>query len=534
MSKKSLIQDALSTLSTSKPLVLPKAQSFAPPQATNSPKDEMTPTDEKLTQGQKTPYPEGVKIASPSGQNMTQVKNIPTEPNAPREINQAYPEGTKSPSSSDENNSQAAKSPEVVNTPQDENLTQVVNADENEIPLLESPDNPIETSPRPSKEERIALSIKKLSNGYTTLPNSILMELISGSHTKAEIKIMLLTARFTISFKRETAPLSKADFVNYCCLQGSNVLDSVASLEKKNLIKKKKGDQYSKNQLGLNFEASLFDWLPPSNTPKKPTESPEAGPPEEQKPPQDENCSHPEGVKSLCPSGEKNSHFKRSSSNNNLENSLSSDFRFPDDMNIRWENLEKSGIRGVSKNEREIFNEMFLKHGKQFFDLCGSVIQFLEEQGTGKPGENQKVHSPMIYIRNHWDINRSRYEAWLQKQELLKVAETARTNQEKIALEQDNQARLNKQKEEAKLLEAQSKRNQEIEGFLRTLPIENERMAFIEKAILESKNQFLHNSWTKSGWDSVLVQNYVLRYFEETNRQLSKFNLHVGTVEVSA
>src|SRR5436309_497713 len=76
-------------------------------------------------------------------------------------------------------------------------------------------ENPVEatSAKRPTEQdssvEMEARSAEGLTRGYTRIPNCILMRLIGSDFTRNEIRIALLIARFTISFRREFAPLSK-------------------------------------------------------------------------------------------------------------------------------------------------------------------------------------------------------------------------------------------------------------------------------------------------------------------------------------
>lgn len=77
---------------------------------------------------------------------------------------------------------------------------------------------------------------------------------------------MLLIARFTISFQRRRAPLSKTVLERQTGLSGPGVLQAVSNLLAKGLIEKIPGDQHRPNQLGLVFSED-WDFFPtPSST----------------------------------------------------------------------------------------------------------------------------------------------------------------------------------------------------------------------------------------------------------------------------
>lgn len=105
-----------------------------------------------------------------------------------------------------------------------------------------------------------AHSAPKLHLGYTRIPNNILMRMAEGEFIKSEMQILLVIARFTISFQKRHAPLSKSVLERQTGLRGPAVLQAVASLLEKEMIEKIPGDQYRPNQLGLVFEDD-FDFF---------------------------------------------------------------------------------------------------------------------------------------------------------------------------------------------------------------------------------------------------------------------------------
>jgi hypothetical protein len=91
----------------------------------------------------------------------------------------------------------------------------------------------------------------KLERGYTRLPNAVLMRLASGDVTRNEIKLALLIARFTISFQRRLAPLSKTVLAKRSGLREPAVLEALGGLVAKGIAVKEQGDQHRPNLLGL-------------------------------------------------------------------------------------------------------------------------------------------------------------------------------------------------------------------------------------------------------------------------------------------
>lgn len=100
----------------------------------------------------------------------------------------------------------------------------------------------------------------RLSTGYTRVPNSILMEMVSGDLSRNEMKILLLVARMTVSFNRRYVPLSKSVIERMTGIQGRAVLEAVQSLQNAGFLEKLPGNHKSPNRLGLSQEAfQVFD-----------------------------------------------------------------------------------------------------------------------------------------------------------------------------------------------------------------------------------------------------------------------------------
>ena len=356
----------------------------------------------------------------------------------------------------------------------------------------------------PSQKNEVALM--KLRKGFTRIPNSILMEIVHGNLPKAEVKILLLIARFTISFdERRTAPLSKADIERYTLLQGKNILEALASLEKKNLIIKIKGDQYTSNQLGLSY-------------PTEPNEKEPLGEDTKSTYPQGIKGTYPPDLKSTYPEGTKSTYFKESFSKDSFKESLSNEIVFPDDMSARWQSFEKSGNVANAKKEREIFNFLFEEHKEEFFDHCGKVVTFLEQHGNGKPGEAGKVRCPMVWLNGHWKANFARYQAW-KAQETAKEAPPAKDAQTEEQAKADEQA---KQKADVDSAKVQAKMEADTQRFLTRYPSEAERSVLVENAIQLAGCAFTLSSWKRQGWASPIVRSCVISHFlkTETTTQL--------------
>jgi len=104
----------------------------------------------------------------------------------------------------------------------------------------------------------------KLSNGYTRVPNRLLMEIVSGELNRTEIKIVLLVARLTISYQRRYVPLSKTSLERYLGTQGNTVLQALSRLVQTGVLLKITGNQRSPNQFAL---ANKFDLGPSGGNP---------------------------------------------------------------------------------------------------------------------------------------------------------------------------------------------------------------------------------------------------------------------------
>ena len=207
------------------------------------------------------------------------------------------------------------KNPQVHQPTQVGNLTQVEIQDRRKIVSLPKDPEPIDIDadelglpPEPhlharrvtEQDSSVALetrAVEGLEKGYTRIPNPVLMMLVTGNFTRNEIKVALIIARFTISFRRDFAPLSKKVLERQTGLQGAAILEAVAGLVKKGLVQKQQGNQYRPNMLGLVLPEA---WDGPDKPTKKQSDSfdPSSKPPSEkvQKSthPVFENVNHPQ------------------------------------------------------------------------------------------------------------------------------------------------------------------------------------------------------------------------------------------------
>jgi|GEM_PF-833122 len=251
---KSDLKTAMQSLQVNKPLRLPsRAPVFAPPAVTP-----ITPT----------PVEKPTQVALPTEGGITTVV-----PNAtPSEIVTVAPEPTK-----------VTIPTPVVEPAPDSNATQVRNSTPEELKTEVAKVTSAEIQTEVSNETLVSktTSVEKatsairhgieqdssvvfearasegLEKGYTRLPNTLLMKMAHGDLTRGEIKILLLIARFTISFQRKLAPLSKTVLERQSGLRGAAVLEALSGLVAKHLIVKEQGDQHRPNMLGLVLPA---DW----------------------------------------------------------------------------------------------------------------------------------------------------------------------------------------------------------------------------------------------------------------------------------
>lgn len=243
---KSDLKAAMQSLQVNKPLRLAgRAPSFVAPAPTFA-----SPTPvENQTQVENTT---GVELETPVS-NTTEVGKTTVVTNQTQVINPApVEEATLVTKTTEVTNptqvqieTQVEKHTEVVLETQVQKETQVENHTQvaNETPVSKTTEvvRPAETQPdqvsalRRATEQDSSVVLEAracegLEKGYTRLPNQLLMKMANGDLTRGEIKILLLIARFTISFQRKLAPLSKTVLERQSGLRGAGVLEALAGL----------------------------------------------------------------------------------------------------------------------------------------------------------------------------------------------------------------------------------------------------------------------------------------------------------------
>ncbi len=300
-----------------------------------------------------------------------------------------------------------------------------------------------------------------LRSGFTRISNQLLMDILEGDLSKAEIKILLLIARFTTSFQKEFAPISKTVVERYTHLQGKSVLDAMTSLEQHQRIQKLQGDARSPNQLGLakRYAVGEFVKTPPDKNP-----------------PRDKKAS----------AGESSVPDRFASDIKDIKNinkySLSQN---SEELREYFENLKP---RAKRDEELRIFGEL-----KQDFpeEQIAECYRHLRKHGSLKTGD--ECHSPMAYLA----------KAFTQ------VLAEATKAQEKA----HNDARLRQQ---AQQLEADQRRQQEHDELQAKKVAELFKAAFPDEASQQAKIQELvSRHFDKSPMPrSILERIAVFRWFE--------------------
>jgi ATPase subunit of ABC transporter with duplicated ATPase domains len=203
-------------------------------------------------------------------------------------------------------------------------------------------------------------------------------------------------------------------------------------------------------------------------------------------------------------------------------------------METRWKKFERSGKFENSKKEREIFKELFIAHGKQFFDNCGKVVAFLEAQGTGKTGDEGKIHSPMVWIKGHWETNWTRYQNGLAKEQALKEAQAKKVEKDARKQAEEKKREEESEREKQKTLEWESKMEAATQRFLKVYQSENEVSTFAENVIQHFGCIYTRNSWSSQGWKSSLVKTFVISHFLKLEAQNSLTQSSHNTAEATA
>ncbi len=192
--------------------------------------------------------------------------------------------------------------------------------------------------------------------------------------------------------------------------------------------------------------------------------------------------------------------------------SLSCESVFPKDMKKRWSGFGTEGKFGNVTKEKEIFDELFVAYGNPFFQNCGKVIQFLESHGNGKAGDAGKVHSPMVYIRSHWEHNLNRYQAWVTRQQELQAVIAHKAHLEAQKRDQQDRQAITEAQDEAEAAREEAAKQSALQSLLAKFPTAKGFNEFVTETIQRMGCEFTRNSWRTRGWESPLVRERVLSF----------------------
>lgn len=480
MSKADL-KAAMESLQVKKPLRLQRpAPSFVPPVSESV---ESTPVANPTQVGNTTQVQNPTQVESQTGVlNPTPVeKETPVA--TPTQVGKATPV---------ENETLVAKATPVENPTQVQiptqvgNHTQVVHPTPVENPTLVGKATQVADEP-PSVEVDSATLTRRateqdssvvlearaadgLERGYTRLPNSVLMQLASGDFTRNEIKLALLVARFTISFQRKLAPLSKMVLERRSGLRGAAVLEALSGLVTKGLIEKQQGDQHRPNMLGLVLPA---DW-DALTKPKRETEAtpvgnqtPVANPTQVEKATPVTNPA-PAPVGKATPAGVGNpTYFKDIKIYKN--NSLS---ELPVPLQKYFDELKPAKKREA---EWQAFESLQGDYKAEDISEC---LELLQERGIKRRGpngeESQPCHSPMAYLSKA--MGEIFGEVETRKKKARECIEREQREAESMREYEETQAReaaewTKKEQAFVKALPEEDQQNEVIAELLGNLPI---------------------------------------------------------------
>lgn len=323
-----------------------------------------------------------------------------------------------------------------------------------------------------------ARACEGLAKGYTRLPNSVLMVMANGDLTRGEIKILLLIARFTISFQRKLAPLSKTVLERQSGLRGAGVLEALAGLVSKKLIIKEQGDQHRPNMLGLVLPLDWDQLIAKSET------SVVKSTPVQKSTPVEFLTSVIKvatgEVTETTPAPVENPSPFKLYSNKNSHSPLS-------------ENLRKyfNEVKPRRKRETELQAFQDLKADFPEGDISLAFEYLLKH---GMPGSNENCHSPMSYLAKA----------------IGQILETAKSSQEKHRSKIDREAAEIRVKETQEGEEAREIQNAQLREheFQKAFPSEREQVDAILQfgrkfPMLSQSGPLLRNLAISAWWDEI-------------------------------
>ncbi len=196
---------------------------------------------------------------------------------------------------------------------------------------------------------------------------------------------------------------------------------------------------------------------------------------------------------------------------------------FPDDMLERWKSMSLRESNPKIDKEKKLFKSLLEIHKHPFFEKCGQVVAFLEKHGATKDGKTQAIHSPMVWIQNHWDSNLARYETW-------KVNQETKENRAAEKIERESKAIAEKTFRTQERVKTETERKNRLDGaaerFLTLYREVEEANKFILEALEILNNKFTRDFYTRHGWEHPAVREDVLEHFlmVESGERITKVN----------
>jgi hypothetical protein len=291
-----------------------------------------------------------------------------------------------------------------------------------------------------------AESAPKLQQGYTRIPNRILMHMANGELHRSEMQILLLIARFTISFQRRHAPLSKSVLERQSGLRGPAVLQAISNLVVKGLVEKIPGDQHRPNLLGLVFDDE-WEFFPKKKTQVSTVTT---VPPTTQVPAQTTvDVGTTASVAVQTPAVVAGATYFKDIETIENKNSLS---ELPEKLREYFDKLKPAKKR---ESEWKAFQE--LKKDYSAVDIV-DCLALLQERGIGAGDAAQPCHSPMAFLSKAMS-------------ETLQVVSAERDKAKNRAEREKREAEIKRQQVEADAREVEEWAAKEI-AFKKAFPSE--------------------------------------------------------------
>lgn len=463
---KSDLKAAMESLQVKKPL---KLQGRQPQFKAPVPIEEPTPVSLETQVGPETkvdastPVPIQTQVDLPTPVVLsTQVATEPQAPAAtPVTVPTPVPEATLAPTAT----------PVVAQTK--------VQPTERDIP-------PLSAGGQDSSVTLEAQATPNLHKGYTRIPNSFVMRMVEGDLLRSEMQVLLLIARFTISYNKRHAPLSKAVLERKTGLRGPAVLQAISDLLAKGLIEKIPGDQYRPNMLGLAF-ADEWDFFPnerhrslegasvaTATQVSRATSAPVAG-------------AAPAGVSGAT-------HFKERETIEN-KNSLSD---LPENLLDYFAELKPAKKR---ESEWRAFQGLRAEYSAADIADC---LAFVHERGIRSGDNNQPCHSPMAFLSKAIAEVMPEIEVWRRKNQERVERERRETEaRHKTAENEAHEAAEWAMKERAfaKALPGEDRQREVLAELLRNLPFRPDTQAGRNMAVgrwWQSLNEYERQELTGS------------------------------------